>query len=94
MAFKFELGQVVQTRTIAEECKNDKEFEKQVIQAFSDYTNCNWGQTCKEDQELNDNAIKNNNDRIVAKYETKKGDIFIITELDRTYTTILFANEY
>lgn len=91
---KFELGQVVQTRTIATEIENDKEFEKEIYNAFNKYINCNWGDTCEEDQEMNNNAVKNNNDRIVAKYITSKGNIFIITEWDRSYTTIMFANEY
>ena len=91
---KFELGQVVQTRTIANEIENDKQFEKEVAEAFTKYVNCNWGDTHAEDKKLNDNAVKNNDDRIVAKYITSKGDIFIITEYDRSYTTIMFANEY
>ena len=47
-----------------------------------------------DDKLLNDEAAKNGDDRIVAKYKTSKGDIFIITEWNRTETTILFANEY
>lgn len=43
---------------------------------------------------FSDAAVKNYNDRIVAKYKTSLGDIFIITECDRSYTTILFADEY
>ena len=91
---KFELGQVVQTRTIATEIENNETFRNEIIKAFNRYITCDWGDTCKEDQELNNEAVKNNNDRIVAKYITSKGNIFIITEYDRSYTTILFANEY
>ena len=58
------------------------------------YINCDWGDTCKEDVELNDNAVENNNDRILAVYETSQGKIFIITEWDRSYTTIMFSHEY
>ena len=43
---------------------------------------------------MNDEAIKNGNDRILASYETSKGKIYIITENDRSATTILFTNEY
>lgn len=91
---KFELGQVVQTRTIATEIENNKQFEKEVYTAFEKYIQCDWGDTHAEDKPLNDRAVAENNDRIVAKYKTSLGDIFIITEYDRSYTTIMFANEY
>ena len=91
---KFNLGQTVQTRGIAAACENDAEFNLEIYAAFSKYINCDWGETCAEDSAMNDSAVKNNNDRIVAKYETTKGNIFIITEWDRSHTTILFADEY
>ena len=90
----FELGQVVQTKGKATACEQDNNFKKEVKQAFAKYIQGNWGDTCKEDSELNNNAVKDNNDRIVAMYKTSKGKIFIITEWDRSYTTILFAYEY
>lgn len=90
----FELGQVLQTRGIADAIENNPTFAQEVYKAFNDYTACKWGDTCAEDAELNNQAIKNNDDRIVAKYITSEGDIFIITEWDRSATTILFASEY
>lgn len=92
--YKFNIGLLVQTREIAEEIENNEDFKKEIIEAYNKYINCNWGETHEEDKILNDNAVKNNNDRIVAKYRTSKGDIFIITEIDRTYTTIMFTHEY
>lgn len=32
--------------------------------------------------------------RVLAHYETSKGGIYIITEADRSCTTILFCDEY
>ena len=90
----FTLGQVVATRGIDTACKEDLDFSREVHKAFLKYISGNWGETCAEDSALNDSAVQNNNDRIVAKYATSKGNIFIITEHDRSYTTILFANEY
>jgi hypothetical protein len=45
------------------------------------------------DKELNDLAVKTG-ERILEAYETSKGKIWIITEWDRSATTILFPNEY
>lgn len=42
---------------------------------------------------MNDAAIKTN-ERILASYDTTKGNIYVITERDRSYTTILLRNEY
>lgn len=91
---KFELGQVVQTRGIAAACEESSDFTLEVHQAFYKYLKCDWGDTCEEDKPLNDSAVENNDDRILAKYKTSKGNIFIITEADRSSTCILFADEY
>lgn len=84
----------MQTRGIAAACEDNEAFTKEIYGAFNKYVNCDWGETCAEDSALNDSAVKNNDDRILAKYETSKGSIFIITEWDRSATTILFADEY
>ena len=91
----FELGQVVCTRGVWSEMADNNEFVKFVSDSFDKYTMCDWGQTCDEDKPLNDNAVKNGNDRILAVYE-KAGlpKIWIITEWDRSATTILFPSEY
>ena len=52
------------------------------------------GITCEEDAEMNTEAVNNGDDRILAVYKTCKGNIWIITEWDRSVTTILFPSEY
>ena len=54
------------------------------------YCKKDWGDIPEEDKRMNDL----DDDRIVARYNSKHGDIYIITEWDRSYTTILFTNEY
>ena len=89
----FELGQVVMTQGIAQAMKNAVTFATEVAMILEKYKLCNWGDTCKEDAELNNEAIKNN-ERILAVYDTSKGTVWIITEWDRSVTTILFPSEY
>lgn len=91
---KLELGQVVQTRGIYEACQEDEAFSREVMQAFNKYTACNWGDLDDEDKALNDAALENGDDRILAAYKTSKGKLYIITEWDRSSTCIMFANEY
>lgn len=83
-------GQWVMTRGINAKMKEDKNFAEFVIDCYGRYLKQDWGDTCEEDSKLNDLAVENYNDRIVARYD----NIFIITEYDRSVTTILFTDEY
>lgn len=72
----------------------DKNFEQFVLKSFAKYVNGDWGDTCKEDQVLNNNAIFKG-ERILAVYNYDSSTtIWIITEWDRSVTTILFPYEY
>lgn len=92
---KFNLGQLVCTRTINEHFKNET-TKKEIFSAIDKYITCDWGNLCEEDKKMNEYAIKNNNDRILAKYhiDSINEDIYIITEWDRSYTTVMFCYEY
>jgi len=72
-----------------QECK----FAKQVIKCTGKYMRMDWGDVCTGDSKMNDHAVYLGGDRVVAKYKTNKGDIFIITEQDRSATTVMFAHE-
>lgn len=53
-----------------------------------------WGEVDEEDSEANDNALESG-DRVLSAYRTRRGDrIWIITEADRSATTILLPEEY
>lgn len=91
---KFELGKVVQTQSIYFKCYKDEKFSKEVKDAFERYIKCDWGDLNESDKEMNDSAVENNNDRILARYNTSIKPIYIITEYDRSMTTILFRDEY
>lgn len=94
MEMKFELGMTVQTRGLYEKCNEDSKFASEVKTAFLKYVKGDWGDTCKEDWDMNDRAVESGEDRIFAAYNTSLGKIYIITEWDRSATTVLFAREY
>jgi len=53
-----------------------------------------WGDVCEEDREANERALKDG-DRIFSVYHGPDGTKFyIITEWDRSYTTVLLPSEY
>ncbi len=92
---KFELGQVVMTAGINEHIENNEQFKTDVANAFSRYRDADWSDMkYEEDKQLNDDAVKNGDSRIFATYNTCEGTIYIITEWDRSVTTILFPDEY
>jgi hypothetical protein len=90
---KFKLGQLVWTRRINDEIADNEQFAKDVINALTRYKKCDWGDTCEDDKPLNDKAVENNDDRILASYNTCIGEIWIITEWNRGVTTVLFPDE-
>jgi hypothetical protein len=90
---KFKLGQLVMTRAINDRVADDTPFAKHVTESLRRYTSCDWGDTCAEDAEMNNDAVKNG-DRILAAYGTGDDKIWIITEWDRSVTTILYPSEY
>lgn len=90
----FELGKIFQSRSIYEECQKNKAFLAEVTAALKRYTLRDWGNLCADDKKMNDRALANGDDRILAAYKTSKGKIYIITEWDRSATNIIFASEY
>lgn len=83
------------TAGIGERMQKDNGFRRFVAMSLERYLKCDWGDTCEEDKAANDNALKND-ERIIAVYKRPgtREKIRIITECDRSYTTILFPSEY
>ena len=53
-----------------------------------------WGECCPEDARDNDRSVKQGF-RILSVYRTCKGEkLWIITEADRSLTTLLLPSEY
>lgn len=87
---KFKLGKVVITKNAW--LSLDMYSVQVILQAH--YANGNWGDLCDEDKKLNDEAIEYG-DRILAAYSDVNGTKFwIITESDRSYTTVLLPEDY
>ena len=80
------------TRGVNDLVADNEHFAKFVWDSLKKYRAGDWGQMCKEDWRLNDEAVSNG-DRILAAYEGEH-KIWIITEWDRSATTILFPDEY
>ncbi len=92
----FELGQIVITRGINLLMSKDQSFNQFLSGVLYLYGCCYWGDTCPEDKISNDEAVKAGNLRIHSVYIYPKlnKEIWIITEADRSVTTILLPEEY
>ena len=91
---KFNLGKVVMTNGVFNNCKLDGVFHLCVGRCLERYAECDWGDTCQEDAEQNDISVREG-ERILAVYKFHDDrTIWIITEWDRSITTILFPSEY
>lgn len=52
-----------------------------------------WGDLCAEDKQRNDDAVAHRT-RVFSSYDTEHGRLWIITEWDRSATTLLLPEEY
>jgi len=91
----FKIGKLVTTAGIYNRMLDNVKFHMFVMESFfNKYVKCDWGTLSKEDKEQNDRAIIEG-ERIMAQYdEPGQPRIWIITEWDRSVTTILFPEEY
>lgn len=85
----FPLGKVVATPGVLE-----KVSERDINNALNRHAHGDWGIMPDEDKQSNDRAVKGG-DRIFSAYRSHGGVKFwIITEWDRSATTILLPDEY
>ena len=90
---KFSLGKLVMTRAVHDKMNSDIDFAIGVLERFERYNRCDWGDLCDEDTAENEHALKEG-ERIFALSNIGSDKIYIITEWDRSVTTILFPYEY
>lgn len=90
-----EIGETLITAHLNEVISKDQNKQGELLQAFDRYILGDWGDLGPEDKQLNDDAVKEpGSDRILAAYKLSFGKIYIITEWDRSYTTLMFAEDY
>ena len=96
MKRSFTIGQLVATRGVHDLMQENPDFNHFAQSAFLKYRRCDWGDTCESDTAQHDSAVING-ERILAEYrhpEHPDWRLWIITEWDRSATTLLFPSEY
>ena len=93
MSHKFHLGQVVMTHALNEWVQLDLARYEFLLTSLDRHQSGDWGDVCAEDAQVNADALTYGN-RIMSVYTHEGTPIWIITEADRSSTTILFPDDY
>lgn len=94
---KFPFGMLCASRGVADMMADNSTFAQFVYRSLARYQQGDWGEMSASDKHSNNDAVKCGDLRIFAAYEYKKQPdwkIWIITEADRSATTVLFPSEY
>jgi len=91
---KFSLGRTVMTAGVNDKVAEDARFAAFVLRSLRRHANGDWGDLDDHDKRENELALKHNYRRIFSAYNAGATKIWIITEWDRSATTVLFPSEY
>ncbi len=85
---RFSLGQTVITANASLQLATEE-----VLTALKRHASGDWGDLCPEDSLANDNALQHGG-RLFSAYGQGDSRFWIITEADRSATTVLLPNDY
>lgn len=88
---KFPLGQIVATPGALEALEQSRQSPAVFL---TRHAAGDWGEVSSDDAQLNDDALSNGS-RVLSAYRTSRNArLWIITECDRSVTTLLLPSEY
>ncbi len=87
-SIRFPLGQVAITANASLRLKTEE-----VISGLRRHATGDWGNVCPEDALANDAAVREG-DRLLSAYGDGPNRCWIITEADRSVTTVLLPDDY
>ena len=91
---KFPLGRLVATSNFMHQTGESGNAE--IIKAISRHQSGDWGSSlCQVDSKMNDDALQDPQERLMSVYHTQAGlRFYVITEWDRSVTTVLLPEDY
>lgn len=90
-AIPFEIGKIMLTSGVSHHLRNNIGANLDIY--IHRHKNGDWGEVSLADRALNDKATRNE-ERIMSVYTICGEKVWVITEADRTLTTVLFPIEY
>ena len=95
----FNTGQIVASRGVFDLACENPDFAQFIQKSLNRHVKGDWGDVDGDDKQSNDQALKQGT-RLLSAYNDDRfpqngvATIWIITEADRSVTTILFPDEY
>jgi hypothetical protein len=87
-ALKFPLGQIVITANA------NAQLESQAVnEGLTRHASGDWGEVCEDDRQENELSLKEGF-RLLSVYRSGETTFWIITEADRSVTTVLMPEDY
>jgi len=94
MTVAINMGRLLMTRGVNDLVAEDEAFAKFVMGSLARHRRGDWGNLTDEDIQENELSLREGY-RLLSAYESEGlPKIWIITEVDRSATTILFPDEY
>jgi len=94
MTVAINIGRLLMTRGVNDLVAEDEAFAKFVMNSLTRHCRGDWGNLTDENKQENELSLKAGY-RLLSTYESEGlPKIWIITEADRSTTTILFPDEY
>jgi hypothetical protein len=90
---KFSLGKIYSSAGVNEMMIRDPSFKQFVNRSLARHVEGDWGDLCEEDKKENELSLREGF-RLLSAYKNDEHKIWIITEADRSVTTVLFPEEY
>ena len=87
---KFSLGHIVATPGALELLDRT---HTHALALLARHVEGDWGELCPRDQQANERSLEDGT-RILSNYPLTEGRLWIITEADRSLTTLLLPEEY
>ena len=91
---KFKLGRVIMTNGAKEMLEQEALVPPLIIKhLLKRHARGDWGDVDDEDKQLNNDSVSSGN-RLVSSYTVSGEKVWVITEADRSTTTLLLPEEY
>ena len=85
---RFPLGEVFMTAVAAEGADPDE-----ITKILHRHHCGDWGDLGEGDKQANEEALQSD-ERILSRYDLEAGSFYIVTEADRSMTTVMGVEEY
>ena len=91
---KFTMGRLLMSRGVSDRVADDVEFAEFIAKSLTRHLKGGWGDLDAEDKATNGKALIYGGRLLSAYINGGLPKVWIITEADRSATTILFPEEY